>query len=274
MTTAERGMTRLFEPICHGMWSITPYRLCDYRCVYCCTGVQGESVPLLTPDEAVAEARRMIPTLGDTWEGVDEQLLILGAFADAYPSVEAEHGITRALMEEFVRTGERINIVTKGVSVLRDVDLFLQAGDRCTVQVSVCSTDDDALRRIDGRSPSGTERLRVIDELHRAGVHVEVNALPWIPDVTDMGELIARIPSDVVINVSPLSFGEGRDSRQMLGRVFTRDEVWQGYMAAYEQYGAVPNTSWIQPTLPPEENHPMLRLPRLEPRGAGAKAAV
>jgi DNA repair photolyase len=263
-------MTRLFEPICHGMWSITPYRLCDYRCVYCCTGAQGESVPLLTPEEAVVEARRMLPTLGEQWAGVEEHLLILGAFADAYPSVEEEHGITRALLEEFVRTGERINIVTKGISVLRDVDLFLQAGERCSVQISVCSTDDDALSRIDGHSPSGSERLRVIDELYRAGVHVEVNVLPWIPGVTDTAELIARIPSDVTMNFSPLSFGEDRDSRSLLGHLFTRDEVWPAYLDAYEQFGDVANTSWVKPTLPPEENHPILRLPRLQPRSASA----
>jgi DNA repair photolyase len=270
MTTLDRGMASLYEPICHLMWSVTPYKLCDYRCVYCCTGVQGQSDPLMTPEEAVAETRRVVPTFGDNQEEKALRLMILGAFADAYPSVELEHGITRAILTELVAMGERVNIVTKGTSVLRDIDLFLAAGDRCTVQISVCSTDDDALVRIDGHSPPGSERLRVIDELYRAGVHVEVNALPWIPGVTHTGELIARIPTDVPITFSPLSFGEGRDSRHMLGRLFTRDQVWQAYGEAYEEYGHIANTSWVKPTLPPEENHPILRLPRLAPRAAVA----
>ena len=155
----------------------------------------------------------------------------------------------------------------------RDVDLFLAAGPRCTVQVSVCSTDDDALRRIDGFSPPGSVRLRVVEELHREGVHVEVNALAWIPGVTDMGALLERIPSAVKVNVSPLSFGEGHDARHLLGRVFTRAEVWEAYLGAYEEYGHVANTSWVRPTLPPEENHPLVRLPRLEPRAARVTAA-
>ena len=47
----------LLDPICCGMWSVTPYDHCDFRCVYCCTRVQGRSeVPGPTP--AVLDAFR------------------------------------------------------------------------------------------------------------------------------------------------------------------------------------------------------------------------
>jgi DNA repair photolyase len=272
--TPTRGFTQLFEPICHLMWSVTPYQLCDYRCVYCCTGAQGESVPILTPEEAAAETRRVVPTLGVEESDPSVRLMILGAFGDAYPSVEAGLGITRAILAELVDMGERISIVTKGTSVLRDVDLLLRAGDRCTTQISVCSTDDDALRGIDGSAPSGSARFAMVEELHRAGVPVEVNALPWIPGITDTEALIDRVPSDVVINFSPLSFGEGRDRRTLLGHTYTRADVWTAYQEAYEAFGHIENTSWIRPSPPPTENHPLARLPRLERRGRVANATT
>jgi DNA repair photolyase len=38
--------------------------------------------------------------------------------------------------------------------ILRDLDLLVANGDRAYVQVSICSTDDDVLRKIDPCAPS------------------------------------------------------------------------------------------------------------------------
>jgi DNA repair photolyase len=237
------------------MWSVTPYRLCDHRCVYCCTNVQGTSSPLVSIEEAGDEVRRFV-------RAVPDGVFLIGAFADGYPSVEADTGLTRSVVSEFVAAGVGFTIITKGDALLRDIDLLLAARDRCKVQISVCSADDAALSRIDGNAPSGSRRLEVLHVLHRAGVAVELNVLPWIPGLTDTAELIARVPSDVPINLSPLSFGEGRSRQRLLGRTFTRSEVWNAYLAAYVRFGHVANTSWVRPSLPPQENHPIARLPR------------
>jgi DNA repair photolyase len=257
-----RGLTNLFEPICGTMWSVTPYRLCDHRCVYCCTGVQGPSTPIVGADEAVRVARRFVADAGPD----ASPLLLLGAFADAYPGVEAEHGLTRTLLRELVALDARIVIITKGDTVLRDVDLLLAAAS-AKVQVSISSTDDELLARIDGSAPTATRRFEVVDALLDAGVDVEVNALPWIPDVTDTEALLERIPEPVAVTFSPLSFGDGRDRRTFLGRTYTRDEVWEAYLAAYRQHGHIARASWVRPTPPPQENHPLLRLPTLPRAG-------
>ena len=55
----------------------------------------------------------------------------------------------------------------------------------------------------------------------------------------------------------------------MLGRTYTRDEVWAAYMDEYRRLGHLSNISWIEPSLPPQENNPMYRLPVLEPALAG-----
>lgn len=243
--------------ICHGMWSVTPYAQCDFKCVYCCTSAQGESVAV----DGLADAS--VEHIGELLAAVPSgDLLIFGAFSDAYPNVERDVGLTRRVLEVAVRQRWRVTIVTKGDTVLRDVDLLRQL-DEALVQISICSTDDAALARLDPGAPSATERFAVIDELHAAGIPVELNALPWIPDVTDTDALLARLPDGVVANLSPLGFGPN-DSMRLLGTTYTRAVVWERYLAEYERLGHLVTTSWVRPSLPPEENHPIDRLPQLD----------
>lgn len=89
------------------------------------------------------------------------------------------------------------------------------------------------LARLDVGAPSGTRRFEVIDELHAAGVHVELNVLPWIPGVSDTANLIARLPNDMPITFGPLSMGQWSDTRRLLGREHRRDDVWAAYLEEY-----------------------------------------
>jgi DNA repair photolyase len=261
------GITDLLTDLGCSMTSVTPYALCDYRCVYCITGVQGASSPMMSADEAVGKLREHLAAASSP------PILLVGALSDAYPSVEREFGITRAIVAYLVAAGVPFTVVTKSEIILRDLDLLVAHGDRAHVQVSVCSVDDNALRSLDRSAPSGTVRFGVIDKLHNAGVRVDLNLLPWIPDVSDTEALIARVPSEVEVVVGPLAFGPGSDQRRLLGRTYTRDEVWARYMDEYSRYGHIENTSWIKPSLPPEENNPLYRLPAL-PRPAGAPTVL
>jgi DNA repair photolyase len=251
---AKHGLDVRVE-LCAGMWAITLYPRCDHRCVYCCTGVQGDSVPMpeLTRPGAIEAALEPL--------GVDD-LLLIGAMSDAYPPVEAEVGLTRRTLEVALGQGRRITIVTKGDTVLRDIDLLLAFGDRGNVQVSICSTDDEVLAAMEPGAPSGTRRFEVIAELHAAGVPVELNALPWIPGITDAGALLARLPDGVSATFAPLSTGGER--RRVLDTVHHRQEVWDAYMEEYLRYGHLAHTSWVRPSPPPNENHPLARLPVLD----------
>jgi DNA repair photolyase len=249
----------LLDPIGCGMWSLTPYDKCEFRCVYCVTRVQGASKLSIDAAALLPELRRRLDAVPH------EELMIVGAFSDGYPPVEEELGITRQVIEELLERQRRVVIVTKGRTVLRDMDLFARMRDRCTVQISICSVDDEVLRRLDPGAPSGSERFAMLHALHDAGIEVNLNALPWIPGVSETAELIARTPAGVDIIFSPLNVGEDRDSVTLLGRRYARAEVNARYMAEYQRYGHIANTSWVRPSPPPQENNPLFRLPVLEP---------
>lgn len=245
----------LAVPICPTMWSVTPYARCDFRCVYCCTSAQGDSEPILGDDAidaAVAEMLEQVPV---------EDLIIFGAFSDAYPNAELEHGTTRTILGQVIEQQRRVSIVTKGTGVLRDIDLLTRAPEGTLVQISICSTDEAALAKLDPGAPTGAERFEIIAELAAAGIQVELNALPYIPDVSDLDAMLDRLPAGVGVVISPLSFGGG-DRLRLLGRTLRREEVWERYLAEHRRLGHLEHTSWVRPSLPPEENHPLYRLPR------------
>ena len=96
------------------MWSVTPYAHCDHRCVYCITGVQGVSNPIMAAHDARQSTRQFVDAADP------DSLYLLGAFSDAYPNVEAEMGITRVVLEELTARDARVTIITKGTTVLRE----------------------------------------------------------------------------------------------------------------------------------------------------------
>ena len=248
----------ILHPICHGMWSLTPYDNCDFRFVYCCTRVQGTSRPSVPVAEFAVELQRGLDAIPA------EDLIIVGAFCDAYPFLEERLGLTRTVLTELVKQERKFDLVTKSTTILRDVDVLAGWKHDRTIYISISSLDDAVLRRLDPGAPSGTERLAVLRTLRDAGFRVAVNALPWIPDVTRTGELIDRTPSDVDIIFAPLQFGNDRDSMVLLGRRYTRGEVVERYLADYHRYGHFRNTSWVRPSPPPLENDPLYRLPVLQ----------
>ncbi len=249
----------ILHPICHGMWSLTPYDKCDFRCVYCCTRVQGTSRPSVPVAEFAAELQRGLDAIPA------DDLIIVGAYCDAYPFLEERLGLTRTVLATLVEQERKFDVVTKATTILRDVDVLAGWKHDRKIYISISSVDDAVLRRLDLGAPSPTERFGVLRTLRDAGFSVAVNALPWIPDVTETAEVIERTPADVDIIFAPLQFGNDRDSMVLLGRRYTRTEVVERYLADYHRYGPVPTTSWVRPSPPPIENDPLYRLPVLEP---------
>jgi DNA repair photolyase len=203
-----------------------------------------------------------------------DDLIIVGAFCDAYPFLEEELRLTRTVLTTLVEQERKFDLVTKSTTILRDIDVLAGWKHDRKIYISISSLDDSVLRRLDPGAPSGTERLTTLRTLREAGFSVAVNALPWIPDVTDSGELISRTPSDVEIIFAPLQFGNDRDSMVLLGRRYTRSEVVERYMADYRRYGHFANTSWVRPSPPPLENDPLYRLPVLQPETPPAPPSV
>lgn len=172
--------------------SINPYRGCEHGCVYCFArpshaylglspGLDFETRLVARPDapvvlraELAARRYQVAP-------------IAIGTNTDPYQPIEAEHGITRALLEVLSEVNHPVAIVTKGTLIERDIDILSDMARRGLVRVGISVTTLDAKlsRLMEPRAPAPARRLAMIRRLVEAGIPVRVMASPMVPALTD-----------------------------------------------------------------------------------------
>lgn len=181
--------------------SINPYRGCEHGCVYCFArpshayhdlspGLDFESRLFVKPDAArLLRAELARP-------GYRVRPIAMGTNTDPYQPVEADHRITRGVIEVLAETGHPLSITTKSDRVLRDIDLLgpMAARRLVTVCLSVASLDPHVARTLEPRAPRPEKRLAAVRALRAAGVPAYVSIAPVIPAITDheMEHLLER----------------------------------------------------------------------------------
>lgn len=172
--------------------SVNPYRGCEHGCIYCFArpshaylgmspGLDFETRIIAkpnAPDLLAAEIGR---------RGYAVAPIAFGTNTDPYQPVEARLGIMRACLRVLSDWNHPMSLVTRGATVLRDIDLYTQMAARQLVVagVSVTSLDPELSRRMEPRAPTPATRLRMIEALARAGVPVRVMAAPMIPALNE-----------------------------------------------------------------------------------------
>lgn len=172
--------------------SINPYQGCEHGCIYCYArpshsyldlspGLDFETRIFYKPNAA----ERLIAE----WEKpryVCEPITI-GANTDPYQPAEKSTGLTRSLLELFLRHRHPVNIITKSQLVMRDADLLeaLAAQRLCSVAISLPTLDRSLKRIMEPRVPSAEARLAAITGLVGRGIPVSVLVAPLIPAIND-----------------------------------------------------------------------------------------
>ncbi len=172
--------------------SINPYRGCSHGCVYCFArpthsylglspGLDFETKLFYKADAVkILEAELANPKYVC-------KPIALGINTDGYQPLEKSLEVTRGILGVLARCRHPVTIVTKSALVLRDLDLLADlARDRLvSVMVSITSLTDDIKRTLEPRTASPRARLKVVEQLAQAGVHVGVLVAPVIPAITD-----------------------------------------------------------------------------------------
>ncbi|MDA0799730.1 MAG: radical SAM protein [Chloroflexi bacterium] len=173
-------------------WSLNPYRGCVHGCHYCFARRFHAHFDLNASEDFTGEvfvktnvARVLREELWSTsWR---RELVALGTATDPYQPIEGRYRLTRSCLEEFVDRRSPVNLVTKGPMVIRDVDVLtsLSAVADCTVCVSITTLDEDLARRLEPTTAPPRQRLRAVETLATAGIHVGVLMAPVVPGLTD-----------------------------------------------------------------------------------------
>lgn len=187
-------------------WSLNPYRGCVHGCHYCfarrfhyvleldpSADFAGLIFVKVNAPEALA-----LQVSAPSWR---REQVAIGTATDPYQPIEGKYRLTRRCLEVLASFRTPASIVTKGTMVVRDVDVLTDLARRAgsTVCFSVPTLDADLWRRLEPGTPPPWQRLRAMERLATAGVHVGVLMAPVVPLLTDgraSMEQVARAAAD------------------------------------------------------------------------------
>lgn len=173
-------------------YSLNPYQGCEHGCIYCyarnsheywgySAGVDFER-NILVKSEAPALFRSFLNK--KTWTG---DTISLSGNTDCYQPAERKFKLTRQLLEIALEYRQPISIITKNSLVLRDLDLLkeMAAMQLCAVYVSINSLDEPLRLKLEPRTTTALQRLKIIESLSAAGIPVGIMEAPIIPGLND-----------------------------------------------------------------------------------------
>jgi len=173
-------------------WMINPYRGCEFACKYCYARYTHEFMELrdgLDFERKIYVKQHVGWLLRQELKQVRPgEMIAIGTATDPYQPAERRFRITRTIFEELARhEGFALGLVTKSTMILRDVDLLQAVArkNRLSVHVTITTLDTELARILEPRAPRPDLRLKTVEKLAQAGIHVRVNCAPILPGITD-----------------------------------------------------------------------------------------
>lgn len=181
--------------------SINPYRGCEHGCVYCFARPSHAYLDLspgLDFETRLSYKSNAVELLEERFRQPNYRVepIALGINTDAYQPVERKLRLTRRLLELMLEYRHPVSLLTKGVTLLRDLDLLEALAERNLVSVSISITtlNQDLKRRMEPRTASPRARLNMLSRLREIGIEPGVMVAPIIPAINDreLESILAR----------------------------------------------------------------------------------
>jgi DNA repair photolyase len=181
-------------------WSLNPYMGCAHQCTFCYVRAferraerpaddrYGTSIRVKT--NVVEVLRRELARR--SWKG---ETVAIGAATDPYQPAEGRYRLTRGCLEVLSEAANPFAIITRGPSIVRDIDVLAAAAARAEVHVtfSVPTLDDRIWRLTEPNTPPPRQRLRALSRLRDAGIDAGVGMAPILPGLSDDPKLLADV---------------------------------------------------------------------------------
>ncbi|MHA2364793.1 MAG: radical SAM protein [Candidatus Hodarchaeales archaeon] len=134
------------------------------------------------PNAKIKDPPRVLMTVG-------------GGVCDVYQPAEKEVRMTRKLLEMMYKYAIPINILTKNVLVLRDLDILKKINEQSHVSVNFTIThiDDDIQAIFEPNASSSSERFKAIKTLREEKIHSGIYFYPPLPFIGDTDENYSKM---------------------------------------------------------------------------------
>jgi len=174
------------------MYSMNPYAGCEHGCIYCyarnvheywgySAGLDFER-KIIVKMNAPQMLRKFL--MHPKWE---PHPIMLSGNTDCYQPAEQKYRLTRGLLEVCNEFNQPVGILTKNSWIIKDKDILQEMAKKNLVSamVSVTSFNEDLRRVMEPRTTTAKQRLKVIEELSNAGIHMGVMMGPMIPGLNE-----------------------------------------------------------------------------------------
>jgi DNA repair photolyase len=174
------------------MYSMNPYAGCEHGCIYCyarnvheywgySAGLDFER-KIIVKKNAPQMLRKFLSH--PKWE---PHPIMLSGNTDCYQPAEQKYRLTRGLLEVCNEFNQPVGILTKNSWILKDADILQDMAKKKLVSamVSVTTFNEDLRRVMEPRTTTAKQRLKVIEELSNAGVHMGIMMGPMIPGLNE-----------------------------------------------------------------------------------------
>ena len=197
--------TRTFIGRCSGrrmpfVWTVNPYRGCEFGCKYCYARYAHEFMELRDPQqfETRIYAKRFSRQAfrAELHKVKPGESVWIGTATDPYQPAERRYRITRQMLETLVEEkGHKIGVTTKSDLIARDVDVLERIARRSILHVNMTITtlDEDLARALEPLAPRPALRVSAIRKLAQANIRVTVLGNPVLPLITDSFENLDSI---------------------------------------------------------------------------------
>lgn len=176
------------SPDLNGMYSMNPYQGCEHGCIYCyarntheywgySAGLDFERKIIAKPNAPQILEKQL---MNKNWKVMP---IMFSGNTDCYQPIERKLKITRQMLEVLLNFRHPAGMITKNSLILRDVDLLQEMAKHriVHVMVSITSLKEELRQKMEPRTATAKNRLKVIEQLSKAGIPVGVMTAPIIP---------------------------------------------------------------------------------------------
>ena len=179
---------------------INPYTGCQHHCTYCYARFmkrfsghrepwgQFVDVKINAPDLLRQEIKRK--KLGKVW---------VSGVCDPYQPLEAKYKLTRQCLDILSQNDWPVAVQTRSPLVLRDLDI-LKNGKYFEVGLTITTADEHIRQLFEPGAPPIKDRVRALDELHRAGIRTYAMIAPMLPGAEELADILAGKVDYVILD--------------------------------------------------------------------------
>lgn len=174
-------------------YSMNPYQGCEHGCAYCyarptheywgySAGIDFERKILVKKN-----APELLEKLFQK-RGYKAHTFMLSGNTDCYQPIERKLEITRKVLQVCLDYRHPVGIITKNALVLRDLDILVKLAEKnlVNVAVSIPTINEDLRKKLEPRTSTVRNKLRIIETLAQNGVPNMVMVAPIIPGLNSM----------------------------------------------------------------------------------------